>query len=364
MRETGTLPYQLLRQAMQSGVIQGAHEEHLQPSSIDLSLSEEAYELKGSYLPRKQETVRDLLKSATLCPHSLEEPLQAHHVYLIRLNETLRLPPELSARTSNKSSSGRINLRTRLVADGVTHFDRLPSGYAGELWLEVIPKSFSVRVHSSDRLNQLRLFTSDARLSPIELRFAYRQYGLLRDSNGQVLSEPDSLQHGLPFSIDLSSADVVAWRGKVGTNEVLDTRVFDHNPSLFFEPIEPPEQGELVIHPGDFWIFSTKEAVVVPPCYAAEMIAFDPANGEFRSHFAGFFDPGFGWSSDQPHGAVGVLEVEAYGHDFILRDGQPICLMAYEHVLDIPEKAYGMDLKSNYQWQSGPKLAKWFKKLN
>jgi dCTP deaminase len=172
------------------------------------------------------------------------------------------------------------------------------------------------------------------------------------------------------MTIDLCGSDeagtIIGWRSRPGSTNVLDTKKFDHEPFDFFEPIYRSRKNEITLTPGVFYILNTKEKIVVPPDFAMEMVNYDPSMGEFRSHFAGFFDPGFGWCSrDEDRGAAAVLEVEAYGHECVIRDAQPICLMRYERMITRPEKIYGSsDLSSNYHFQSGPRLSKWFKQPN
>ncbi len=362
MPETGALPYQLLKQAAEAGYLVGTRSEHLQPSSLDLALSDVCFEVRGSALPVAGESVEAMAQKHKIKTHDLAEPLKTGSVYLVKLNESLALPELLHARSSNKSSSGRINLRGRLLADGVSSFDEVPAGYHGPLWIELIPMSFAVRVHPGDRINQLRLFAGESALNRTEHRLAYDQHQLLRQLDGQPLAaRPDTVGKGVTMTIDLSSYEQIGWRAKKGHEHVLDTHVFTHPATDFFEPVTRTDDASCSIHPGEFYIFSTKEKILIPPTHAAEMMAYDASKGEFRSHFAGFFDPGFGWhAEDVKRGAIGVLEIEAYSHSFILRDGQPICLMTYERLLEAPEKHYGSDLGSNYQMQEGPRLAKWF----
>jgi dCTP deaminase len=164
------------------------------------------------------------------------------------------------------------------------------------------------------------------------------------------------------MTIDLSLEGIVGWWAKRGATNILDTHKFNHDPHEFFEPIYKPKDGELTLRPDTFYILVTKEKILIPPTFAVEMANYDASKGEFRSHFAGFFDPGWGWREpESERGSAAVLEVEAYGHEIILRDGQPICLMVYERLLAAPEKLYGADIKSNYAFQTGPRLAKWFR---
>jgi dCTP deaminase len=359
----GAIPFQLIREMMQSGYIRDAKPEHIQPASLDLSVTADIYRMRGSYLPRKGERIEDIVKRGSLFPHPADRPLEQNGIYLIRLGESLALPPGVHATSSNKSSSGRINLRGRLLADGVPRFDDIPAGYAGTLWIEVSPKSFPVLLHPGDRINQIRFFHGDARLSAFEHRLAYDRFGLLRDAVGRRLpADDDRLGSGVTMTVDLTTHDIIGWKAKTTPWAVLDTAKFDHDPQEFFEPVPRPKSGELVLRPEAFYILATKERILTPPTYATEMAAYDASKGEFRSHFAGFFDPGWGWRDrDEDRGTIAVLEVEAYSHDFVLRDGQPICLMVYERMLTAPEKLYGADLSSHYAVQSGPRLAKWFK---
>jgi dCTP deaminase len=359
----GAIPYQLINEMMASGYIKNASPNAIQPSSLDLTLTNEVYRLRGSYLPRPGERVEDIASHAALYKTTLDLPLEIGGIYLVRLTEALHLPPSIRATSSNKSSSGRIDLRSRLLADGVPRYDSIPAGYIGSLWLEIVPKSFPVKLHPGDRVNQIRFFHGEARLSSLEHRMVYDRYHLLRDHASEYIKPTDEVvRDGVTMTIDLSSNGIIGWSAKRGATNILDTHRYDHDPHDFFEPIERPKNGELTLRPGTFYILVTKERILVPPTLAAEMANYDPSKGEFRSHFAGFFDPGWGWTDrEEEKGTAAVLEVEAYGHEIILRDGQPICLMVYERLLSSPEKTYGQELNSHYAGQRGPRLAKWFK---
>ncbi len=359
----GALPYQIIREMIAAGYITGASSQAIQPSSLDLTLTGQVYRLRGSYLPRTGETVMEIAQKGALYPTTFDIPLEVGGIYLVKLKEEINLPPNIRAATSNKSSSGRIDLRTRLLVDGVPRFDSVPAGYKGSLWVEIVPNSFSVRLHPGDRLNQMRFFSGDARFNALEHRMMYDRYKLLRKADGQpVPPSEEVIRDGITMTVDLTSVDIVGWRASCSPAGILDTARYDHDPFDFFEPIPRPKNGELTLEPGTFYILVTKEKILVPPTVAAEMANYDPSKGEFRSHFAGFFDPGWGWrENDTDRGTAAVLEVEAYGQKFVLRDGQPICLMVYERLVSPPEKLYGIDLKSNYKEQSGPRLAKWFK---
>lgn len=360
----GALPSQLIRDMLRAGYVQGAQEAHIQPSSLDLSITDEIYRMRGSYLPRPGEPIRDIIARGALYKARLDLPLERGGVYLIKLQETLNLPDNLHAVVSNKSSSGRIDLRARLIADGLPRFDSVPSGYRGSLWIEISPKSFPVLLHAGDRINQMRFHFGDAKLNALEHRFLYDQHRLLRDQQGAPIPANEHVvQAGVTMTIDLSGgdADIVGWRSHPGPWGVLDTTKYDHNPRDFFEPIYGSSAQEITLVPGAFYILATKERIIVPPQFAVEMAPYDPSKGEFRSHFAGFFDPGWGWVQEElARGWDAVLEVETYGHECVVHDGQPICLMTYERMLQVPEKLYGAEMNSNYGNQSGPRLAKWF----
>lgn len=361
----GAIPRQLIAEMAEAGYIVGSAAETLQPSSLDLRLTEEIYRMRGSYLPNVGEKIADIVSRGSLYRHDMTRPLEVDGTYLVRLNESLALPPGIHATVSSKSSSGRINLRTRLLADRVPRFDSVPRGYKGSLWIEVMPKSFPVLLHPNDRLNQMRFFHGDATLSSLEHRMIYDKFRLLRNVDGSSVSPTDDVVGtGVTMTVDLANTDVIGWRAHPSALSVLDTARYDHDARDFFEPIAKPRNGELMLRHGLFYILVTKERIIVPPTYAAEMAAYDPTKGEFRSHYAGFFDPGFGWiEEDAQRGWHAVLEVSMHGHDFILRDGQPICLMSYERLLQKPDVIYGREMSSHYGGQTGPQLAKWFKNV-
>ncbi len=361
----GALPLQYIRALMAEGHIHGAREEHLQPSSLDLSLSGEVYRMRGTYLPRRGETIRELVQSGMLYRCDLQHPLELFGIYLVRLNETLSLPDAVHGYTNNKSSSGRINLQTRLVVDGVSRFDMVPAGYRGELWLEIIPKSFPVKLAAGERVNQMRFATCDARLSDAEHFSLFDRAQLLCDLAGNAYKADASTvdKDGVVMSVDLSSEEIIGYSCSPTACRVLDFARRDYDPSEFFDPILRPKNGQFVMKRGDFYILVTKECLRVPDAYAAEMAAYDPSKGEFRSHYAGFFDPGWGFRPDGGvRGTSAVLEIFTHDNDFVLRDGQPICKMIYERLAAPAEILYGdAKLTNNYYRQRGPRLSKHFR---
>lgn len=356
---------QHIRQLINEGMVQHAPESHLQPSSLDLSLSDEIYRMRGTFLPRRGEKIREILNEGVLYRTSLDHPLELFGIYLVRLDQTLSLPETVYAVTNNKSSSGRINLQTRLLVDGTARFDTVPRGYKGEVWLEIIPKSFPVKLSFGERLNQMRFFTHDARLTAQEHFALLDRSELLCDLSGNALKADMALvdHDGIAMSVDLTSEDIVGYKCSPTACRVLDYSRRDLDPLEFFEPIMRPKNRQYVLKRGDFYIFVTKEGLRVPGNYAVEMEAYDPTKGEFRSHYAGFFDPGFGFGQNgEVRGTPAVLEIFTHDNDFILRDGQPICKMVYERLASAAEVMYGdTKLASNYYRQQGPRLSKHFK---
>lgn len=361
----GALAIQHIRELAQDGHIKEWREEHLQPSSMDLSISGEIYRMRGTFFPQKGESIRALLHKGMLFPASLSQPLELNGIYLVRLNEWLNLPENICAITNNKSSSGRINLQTRLIVNGSPGFDQIPHGYEGELWLEIIPKSFPVKLSYGERLNQMRFFASHSQLSREEYDQYHAQHGFLRDNVAGSLDLPPMITHpGITMTLDLSSEEIIGYKCTPTTTKVLDYSRRDHDPLEFFEPIYRPEDGQFIMKRDEFYILATKEALRVPVDFAAEMMSYDIGKGEFRSHYAGFIDPGWGCGQHAPISDVGTLVLEVFTHDqdFVLRDGQPICTMVYEKTSAPAEISYGdASLTSNYYRQSGPRLSKHFK---
>jgi dCTP deaminase len=360
----GTLAYQHIQRLIDLGHMTSVENDHVQPSSVDLSISGEVYRMKGTFLPKQYERVRDLFEHGSLFPTSLDQPLELNGIYLIRLKNAVQLPEFIFARTNNKSSTGRVNLQTRLIVDGVSSFDFVPNGYQGELWLEVIPKSFPVKLTEGERLNQIRFFTADNVLNEEEYRQVYDYYGLLRTPNNVTLPAPRFTgSSGVPMSIDLSGSDIVGYKCFPTTSKILDYTRRDYDPLDFFEPIYKPKDGQYIMKRDEFYIFVTKEGIRVPNEFSVEMSAYDVSKGEFRSHYAGFFDPGFGYGTNgEDLGRPAVLEVFTHDNDFILRDGQPICQMIYERLIEPTALSYGdPSLCSNYYRQEGPRLSKHFK---
>jgi dCTP deaminase len=364
---TGVLPSQAVHALIERKEIHaegGIDASQVQPASLDLRLGPIAYRIRASFLPGKSNTVES--KLAEMQSHKIDltkgAVLEAECVYLVPLMERLDLRAALFATANPKSSTGRLDVFTRLIADNTDSFDYVPPRYEGPLYIEISPRTFSILVRQGSRLNQLRLVrrtTKQARdkrfLSDAELARLHKM---------EPLVDTDAVfRDGLNLSIDLaprSNDKVIGYKAKRYAGVVDVDRVGGYDVGTFWEKIYDEENGRLVLDPHEFYILASKEAVVVPPQYAAEMAPFDPMMGEFRVHYAGFFDPGFGVINGKPKGAKAVLEVRSLDIPFILEDGQAIGRLLYERLADMPEKLYGRDLGSNYQAQ-GLKLSKHFK---
>lgn len=362
----GTYPSQHIIQMIHNKQIKNANIGQVQPSSLDLTISDEIYAMKGIFLPQRGERVRDLLKTGVLYKTDLEKPLECEGLYLIRLNESLNLPKNVHAHTNNKSSSGRINLQTRLIADGISHFDILPNGYSGELWILISPRSFPIKLNKGDSVNQIRFFCGDPTLSTYEYLQFQKNNPVLFDRDGNPIPqiEIDGNPGGITMTVDLKSADTVGYKCSPSRVNILDfSKRNYYNADDFFEAIKRPRNGHLVLKKNEFYILITNEAIRVPHNYAVEMMAYNPSNGEFRSHYAGFFDPGWGSGpKDSLKGTPVVLEVLTNDNDFILRHSQPICKVIYERLIEPADFVYGSKKAgSHYLNQTKPRLSKHFK---
>jgi dCTP deaminase len=375
IKKIGAIPSQKIREIIKKKYVKNANEKNIQPASLDLAISNEAYQMKGTFLPRIGEKIQDIVRNGISKKVDLSQPLEKNKIYWIKLQEELNLPKDFFAISSNKSSTGRINIQARLLADGVPRFDRIHSrycensnSYQGSLWIEIIPRSFSIKLTPGDKLNQLRFFNGCSRLSIKELKNIFVKHRLLFDKDKKFIKSKEVKIRDddatLILSVDLSNNKKIIGYKAISSDKILEFNKIKHYaPEDFFKPIFAPENGYLILEKNEFYIFSTKEFVRIPSCIAAEMIAYDVSNGEFRSHYAGFFDPGFGYGkSGEVKGTPAVLEARAYDNNFILRDGQPICKMVYDKLSEPPDLIYGeKNLGSYYAFQRGPKLSKHFK---
>ncbi|GGA78897.1 2'-deoxycytidine 5'-triphosphate deaminase [Brucella endophytica] len=332
--------------------------DQIQPASLDLRLGHKAYRVRASFMPGPGTPVIDKLERLKL--HEIDltagAVLETGCVYIVPLLEALALPADLSASANPKSSTGRLDIFTRVIVDGAQEFDKVPAGYNGPLYLEVSPRTFPIVARTGSRLSQIRFRKGRAQLDEAELL-------ALHTAETLVASEtPNITGGGIALSIDLTGGKdgLVGYRGKHHTGVVDVDKRAAHDVLDFWEPIYDRGSGELVLDPDEFYILVSREAVHVPPLYAAEMTPFDPLVGEFRVHYAGFFDPGFGHTAAGGTGSRAVLEVRSHEVPFILEHGQIVGRLIYEHMLARPQALYGADLGSHYQAQ-GLKLSKHFR---
>lgn len=365
-----TLPYQKIRDMIfgenpmifSSGNIE---ESQIQPASLDLTLGDRVYRISSSFLPKQGEKIQDILDRRTLYDFELKPGtiLEPNSAYIIPLAEYLDLAPGLHAFSSPKSSIGRVGIFTRLLADGTTRFDYIPSGYKGPLYVEVIPLDFVVKIFPGLPLNQIRFRTAENyRVREPLLRLAHAKYGLLFNQEGIAVDQREMIvnEDSIMLTVDLDSRDIVGFVAKHDTTKAIDLSVYGElDPEDFWVPIHRPKNSELVLVPNNFYLLSTQERVSFPPGFAGEISSYDPSSGEMRSHYAGFFDPGFGDNSAL-RGTTAVLEVRAHSIPFRLTHGQIICKMNYERLLEVPERLYSEAIGSTYTG-TGPKLSKHFR---
>jgi len=360
----GTLDATALRALVAEGVVTapgGITDAQIQPASLDLTLGAEGYRMPGSVLPLAGETVRGLVQSLALERLDLSKPvsLARDQVYVIRLQESVTLPADLEAYTNSKSSTGRIDLATRVLADGSSRYDRVPAGYRGELWIELIPRSFHIVAQAGVSLNQAIFFAERQVLGTQELTARHQRTPLLFGDDHQPIDAARCCFDGrLVMTADLSRP-VVGFLAKPTHKPLVLTALRQHAISDFFAPLPQPSSGYLFLEKDRFYILATGERVAVPADLACEMVPYDASAGEFRAHYAGFFDPGWGVRGEQTIGARAVLEVRSHEDDLIVRHGQPICAMAYERLQRPCRELYGQR-GNTYADQDGPLLSKHF----
>ena len=346
----------------------------IQPASIDLRLGNKAWRVPASFLPGKGNKVSSRLKDLAMHEFSIIDGavLECGCVYIVKLLESVSLTDDLSGIANPKSSTGRLDVFTRLIVDGAQEFEAVPAGYEGSLYLEISPRTFSVLVRTGSRLNQLRIKRGTSFTSDKEMEILQEHVGLVR--NKDSLELPDKIKNGVPLSVDLTGEN-----GLVGFKARKHSMLIDvdkpnfYKRELFWEKITTEDlihstnfskknngSGALILSPDAFYILASKEYVSVPSNYAAEMRAYDTKVGEFRAHYAGFFDPGFGLSELGASKTRAVLEVRSHDVPFLIEQGQTVCRLVYEPMSSIPKHLYGeVGSASNYQAQ-GLKLAKHF----
>ncbi len=362
--DKGILPDTMIEQLAADGAIRREKDfasDQIQPASLDLRLGAMAYRVRASFLPGTAK-VSQRIDELTLHQFPLKDGavLETGCVYIVPLLESLALPPDVSAAANPKSSTGRLDVFTRVIADEMRGFDRIEAGYTGPLYAEISPRTFPVLVREGSRLSQIRFRHGRAQLDAEALKALHKEQRLV-DSDDADLSD------GIAVSVDLSGtiagegrAGIVGYRAKRHTAVVDVERRAGYNVADFWEPIDARPDQRLILDPDEFYILASKEAVQVPPGFAAEMVPFDPLVGEFRVHYAGFFDPGFGYAGAGGKGSRAVLEVRSREVPFILEHGQIVGRLVYETMLGMPKTLYGQGIGSNYQAQS-LKLSKHFK---
>jgi len=363
----GVLPYQSLRAAADAGWITATapiDDKQFQPASLDLRLGPVAYQLRASFLPYR-ETVQARLDATeagdselVIDRISLESgaTLQRGSVYLVPLRERLALPPSVRGRCNPKSTTGRLDVFTRVITDATPRFDEVAAGYRGALYLEVSPQSFPVRVPAGHSLNQLRLVSGASLLSDAELVELYRTGPLLYDDDDRpVPIERATFNEGLCMGIDLSgrkTGGIIGFRAHPNPPAVDLSRVDHYDAGEFWEPIKRPGRDSYILEANRFYILVSKERIRVPPGFAAEMVVYDAGAGEIRTHYAGFFDPGFGYGDGGVLGTKVVMEVRAREVPFLVYDGQISFKVLFERLADRPGRLYGVGLGSSYQNQT------------
>lgn len=364
-RSTGILPAQDIRGMIRAREILATDEigeDQIQPASLDLRLGRVAYRVRASFLPGPGASVRERLDAFGM--HEIDlaagAVLEKGCVYIVPLMETVALKSRVAALANPKSSVGRLDVFTRLITDHSAVFDQVAAGYKGPLFAEISPRTFSIVVRQGSRLNQLRLQRGNPLSTDTQLRRLHRTTPLVEGAAGEA-----DIDQGIAVTVDLaadaSPGRPVGWRARRHT-DLIDLALVDHyRPEDFWEPVGADAAASLILNPGDFYILASKEAVVVPPDHAAEMRPYDTRVGEFRVHYAGFFDPGFGYAGSGGAGSRAVLEIRSFEVPFALRDGQLVGRLVYERLAAVPDKLYGAAIGSSYQRQ-GLMLAKQFKR--
>jgi dCTP deaminase len=359
--DKGILPDRMIAALHSSGAIIAARDfapDQIQPASLDLRLGNVAYRVRASFLPGPHGTVGRRIADLKLHEIALSNGavLETGCVYIVPLVESLALPPDISASANPKSSTGRLDVFTRVIADSMRGFDRIHAGYRGPLYAEISPRTFPILVREGSRLSQIRFRHGEALLDAEALIALHAKERLVDNSDADV-------REGVAVGVDLAglgAEKLVGYRAKRHTGLIDVERRGEYAVDDFWEPISARADKSLILDPDEFYILASKEAVQVPPDHAAEMVPFDPLVGEFRVHYAGFFDPGFGYAGAGGTGSRAVLEVRSREVPFILEHGQIVGRLVYEKMLAKPDKLYGQGIGSNYQAQS-LKLSKHFK---
>lgn len=337
-----------------SGPTTPIHETQIQPASIDLRLGPVAYRVRASFLPGPSAKVLTKVEDLLMSEIDLTRPavFERGCVYIVPLLEDLALPPDTSAKGNPKSTTGRLDVFTRLITDNGKEFERVQAGYRGPVFAEVVPRTFAIRVRQGLALGQLR-FIRGRPLSPdTDLKKLNREDWLVYEADDKPSKA--RIHDGLLVSLNLrptDGSDIVGYRAKKNAPLIDLERIDYYDPEEFWEPVRAPATGGIILNPGDFYILGSRERLRVPPTFAAEMVAMDTSLGEFRIHYAGFFDPGFGYGMHDSKGTPAVLEVRAHEVPFVMEDGQLVGRLIYNRLLEKPDKLYGPEIGSTYQRQ-------------
>jgi dCTP deaminase len=364
-RTTGILPSQDISTLIARGNIiatPAVHPDHIQPASLDLRLGDMAHRVRASFLPGPNSTVEAKIKELRMTRVDLTGApvFEKDCVYIIPLVEELNLPENISGKANPKSTTGRLDIFTRLITDYGTEFDRVPPGYKGKLYAEVVSRTFTVALRAGMRLSQLRFVQGNPRSSDSAIRGLDREEPLVYDEDSPGKAR---VERGLRITINLegTEGEIIAYKAKRFAPAIELDKINFYATEEFWEVRHQNAGKNLILEPGDFYILASKERVSVPPEFAAEMVPFDPSDGEFRIHYAGFFDPGFGYGSNDIKGTPAVLEVRAHEVPFLMEHGQLVGRLNYMPLLSRPHKIYGTNIGSSYQHQALT-LSKQFRK--
>ena len=359
---TGILPSQAIRGLIGLNQVTAESpvaEDQIQPASLDLRLGPTAYRVRASFLPGARSAVQSKIDELRMHAIDLREGavLERGCVYVVPLLEHLALEKSVAGIANPKSSAGRLDVFTRLIADYAVEFNKLPGGYGGPLYAEISPGTFSILVRTGTRLNQLRLRRGNPRYYDGPVRRLHEKERLIDADPGE-----EDISGGVAFTADLvgDGWQPIGYRAKKHAGLIDFDKPGHYEPADYWDPIYPTGRRNLILDPGDFYILVSREAVTVPPDYAAEMRAYDTLVGEFRVHYAGFFDPGFGHADAGGAGSRAVLEVRSHDVPFVLEDGQIVGRLLYERLTETPDRLYGPAIGSAYQRQ-GLMLGKQFK---
>jgi dCTP deaminase len=357
-RTTGILPSQEIGNLIARGHVSAARAvdpDHIQPASLDLRLGDMAHRVRASFLPGPKSTVESKIKDLRMARIDLTGApvLEKDCVYIIPLLEELNLPENISGKANPKSTTGRLDIFTRLITDYGTEFDSVPQGYKGKLYAEVVSRTFTVSIRAGMRLSQLRFVQGSPRSGDRTIKGLDQEEPLVYMHDSSPVKA--QLQRGLRVTVNLEASEpgeIIAYRAKRYAPLIELDRINFYGTEEFWEVRHQNGSKNLILEPGDFYILASRERVRVPPDFAAEMVPFDPSDGEFRIHYAGFFDPGFGYGSSEIKGTRAVLEVRAHEVPFLMEHGQLVGRLNYMPLLSRPNKIYGTEIGSSYQHQA------------